>query len=72
MTDSTRRGHALTHSAEVPASTASGYVMLLGKEVHNAGEISTPKGQALLAALRAEGMSALWVRRPGSQGWMQV
>ncbi|MGJ7545359.1 filamentous haemagglutinin family protein [Variovorax sp. LT1R16] len=37
-----------------PAPTVStdggGYVMLLGKDVHNAGEIATPKGQALLAA----------------------
>jgi regulator of protease activity HflC (stomatin/prohibitin superfamily) len=29
MTDSTRSGHALTHSVEVPAHTASGYPMLL-------------------------------------------
>ncbi|PLY45348.1 hemagglutinin [Janthinobacterium sp. ROICE36] len=31
------------------STEGGGYVMLLGKEVHNGGEISTPKGQALLA-----------------------
>ena len=39
-------------SSNVPkgSTEGGGYVMLLGKEVHNAGEISTPKGQAMLAA----------------------
>ncbi|WP_454774654.1 filamentous haemagglutinin family protein [Janthinobacterium tructae] len=39
-------------SSNVPkgSTEGGGYVMLLGKEVHNAGGISTPKGQALLAA----------------------
>ncbi|WP_257572901.1 filamentous haemagglutinin family protein [Janthinobacterium sp. UMAB-56] len=32
------------------STEGGGYVMLLGKEVHNGGEIGTPKGQALLAA----------------------
>lgn len=35
-----------------PASStaAGGYVLLLGSEVENAGQIVTPKGQATLAA----------------------
>ncbi|RQO63792.1 filamentous hemagglutinin [Variovorax sp. KBW07] len=35
-----------------PASVTQGggYVLLLGTEVHNAGEVATPRGQALLAA----------------------
>ncbi|WP_257626213.1 filamentous haemagglutinin family protein [Janthinobacterium sp. NKUCC06_STL] len=32
------------------STEGGGYVMLLGTEVHNGGEINTPKGQALLAA----------------------
>jgi filamentous hemagglutinin family protein len=32
------------------ATQGGGYVMLLGSEVHNAGQITTPSGQTLLAA----------------------
>ena len=32
------------------AARGGGYVLLLGSEVHNAGQISTPRGQAALAA----------------------
>ncbi|MGJ7542490.1 filamentous haemagglutinin family protein [Variovorax sp. LT1R16] len=32
------------------ATQGGGYVMLLGSEVHNAGQISTPSGQTVLAA----------------------
>lgn len=32
------------------STEGGGYVLLLGKEVHNAGDLSTPKGQAALAA----------------------
>ena len=37
-----------------------GYVLLLGRETHNAGQITTPGGQTLLAA----GDSFI-IRRPG-------
>ncbi|SDI08347.1 filamentous haemagglutinin family protein [Janthinobacterium sp. YR213] len=43
-------GARLASNAPKGSTEGGGYVMLLGKEVHNAGEISTPKGQALLAA----------------------
>ncbi|WP_271102978.1 filamentous haemagglutinin family protein [Pseudomonas tohonis] len=41
---------AQLNTAAPATSTAGGYVLLLGKEVDNAGTIVTPKGQALLAA----------------------
>lgn len=42
---------ALLQSADPASSTAAGgYVLLLGSEVENAGQIVTPKGQATLAA----------------------
>ena len=43
-------GARLASHAPKGSTEGGGYVMLLGKEVHNGGEISTPKGQALLAA----------------------
>ncbi|WP_258194652.1 filamentous haemagglutinin family protein [Janthinobacterium sp. PAMC25594] len=43
-------GARLSSNAPKGSTEGGGYVMLLGKEVHNGGEISTPKGQALLAA----------------------
>ncbi|MGV8866542.1 MAG: filamentous hemagglutinin family protein [Janthinobacterium svalbardensis] len=43
-------GARIASNAPKGSTEGGGYVMLLGKEVHNAGEISTPKGQALLAA----------------------
>ncbi|MCC7596488.1 filamentous hemagglutinin family protein [Janthinobacterium sp. FW305-129] len=43
-------GARLASNATKGSTEGGGYVMLLGKEVHNGGEISTPKGQALLAA----------------------
>jgi filamentous hemagglutinin family protein len=43
-------GARLASNAPKGSTEGGGYVMLLGKEVHNAGEIGTPKGQALLAA----------------------
>ncbi|MBH1984097.1 MAG: filamentous hemagglutinin family protein [Burkholderiales bacterium] len=43
-------GARLASNAPKGSTEGGGYVMLLGKEVHNAGEITTPKGQALLAA----------------------
>ncbi|OEZ75861.1 heme/hemopexin-binding protein precursor [Janthinobacterium sp. HH104] len=43
-------GARLASNAPKGSTEGGGYVMLLGKEVHNAGEINTPKGQALLAA----------------------
>ncbi|MGK5036237.1 filamentous haemagglutinin family protein [Janthinobacterium sp. LB3P118] len=43
-------GARIASNAPKGSTEGGGYVMLLGKEVHNGGEISTPKGQALLAA----------------------
>ena len=43
-------GARIASHAPKGSTEGGGYVMLLGKEVHHAGEISTPKGQALLAA----------------------
>ena len=43
-------GARLASNAPKGSTEGGGYVMLLGKEVHNGGEIATPKGQALLAA----------------------
>ncbi|MGK5075295.1 filamentous haemagglutinin family protein [Janthinobacterium sp. ZB1P44] len=43
-------GARLASHAPKGSTEGGGYVMLLGKEVHHAGEIATPKGQALLAA----------------------
>ncbi|MBR1221659.1 filamentous hemagglutinin family protein [Bradyrhizobium sp. U87765 SZCCT0131] len=43
-------GALLTTSAPSSVTSAGGFVALLGAEVRNAGTISTPKGQALLAA----------------------
>ena len=43
-------GGRLASNAPKGSTEGGGYVMLLGQEVHNGGEISTPKGQALLAA----------------------
>ncbi|MGK5011372.1 filamentous haemagglutinin family protein [Janthinobacterium sp. MDB2-8] len=43
-------GARIASNAPKGSTEGGGYVMLLGKEVHNGGEIGTPKGQALLAA----------------------
>jgi filamentous hemagglutinin family protein len=43
-------GARLASNAPKGSTEGGGYVMLLGKEVHHAGEIATPKGQTLLAA----------------------
>ncbi|MFY3147190.1 filamentous hemagglutinin family protein [Achromobacter xylosoxidans] len=43
-------GARLATAAPGSATRGGGYVLLAGKEVLNAGEISTPQGQALLAA----------------------
>jgi len=43
-------GARLSTPAPTSATQGGGYVMLLGSEVRNAGEIATPGGQALLAA----------------------
>jgi len=43
-------GARLASNAPKGSTEGGGYVMLLGKEVHNGGEIAAPKGQALLAA----------------------
>ncbi|MGK5051808.1 filamentous haemagglutinin family protein [Janthinobacterium sp. RB2P8] len=43
-------GARIASNAPKGSTEGGGYVMLLGKEVHNGGEINTPKGQALLAA----------------------
>ncbi|MCC7683437.1 filamentous haemagglutinin family protein [Janthinobacterium sp. FW305-128] len=43
-------GARLASNAPKGSTEGGGYVMLLGKEVHQSGEIATPKGQALLAA----------------------
>ncbi|MGA4636023.1 filamentous hemagglutinin family protein [Pseudomonas solani] len=44
------QGAQLNTAAPATSTAGGGYVLLLGKEVDNAGTISTPKGQALLAA----------------------
>ncbi len=43
-------GAAITTSAPAAATTGGGYVMLLGGAVRNAGQITTPDGQTVLAA----------------------
>jgi filamentous hemagglutinin family protein len=43
-------GARLSTPAPKSATQGGGYVLLLGSEVHNAGEIATPGGQAMLAA----------------------
>ncbi|WP_447774576.1 filamentous haemagglutinin family protein [Variovorax boronicumulans] len=43
-------GARLSTPAPGSATQGGGYVLLLGSEVHNAGEIATPGGQAMLAA----------------------
>ncbi len=43
-------GARLATAAPGSATRGGGYVLLAGKDVHNAGEISTQQGQALLAA----------------------
>ncbi len=43
-------GARLSTATPGSATRGGGYVLLAGKEVRNAGEISTPQGQALLAA----------------------
>lgn len=43
-------GARLATATPGSATRGGGYVLLAGKEVRNAGEISTPQGQALLAA----------------------
>ncbi|WP_146012628.1 filamentous hemagglutinin N-terminal domain-containing protein, partial [Janthinobacterium sp. AD80] len=43
-------GARVSSNAPKGSTEGGGYVMLLGTEVHNGGEISSPKGQALLAA----------------------
>jgi filamentous hemagglutinin family protein len=45
-----RPGRRLTTPAPKSATQGGGYVLLLGSEVSNAGEIATPGGQAMLAA----------------------
>ncbi|MEG2030516.1 MAG: filamentous hemagglutinin N-terminal domain-containing protein, partial [Janthinobacterium sp.] len=44
------RGARLAARAPANSTEGGGYVLLAGAEVHNGGEIVTPKGQALLAA----------------------
>lgn len=44
------QGAQLNTAAPATSTAGGGYVLLLGKEVDNAGTIVTPKGQALLAA----------------------
>ncbi|ULH06446.1 filamentous haemagglutinin family protein [Alcaligenes faecalis] len=39
-----------THTPPTASTQDGGYVLLLGSEVHNAGHITTPKGQTVLAA----------------------
>ncbi|WP_369646612.1 filamentous haemagglutinin family protein [Variovorax sp. V118] len=43
-------GARLSTPAPASATQGGGYVLLLGAEVHNAGEIATPGGQTMLAA----------------------
>ncbi|WAF83488.1 filamentous hemagglutinin family protein [Metapseudomonas otitidis] len=44
------QGAQLSTAAPSTSTSGGGYVLLLGKEVDNAGSISTPKGQVLMAA----------------------
>lgn len=44
------QGAQLNTTAPATSTAGGGYVLLLGKDVDNAGTIATPKGQALLAA----------------------
>ncbi|WP_197488230.1 filamentous haemagglutinin family protein [Bordetella ansorpii] len=43
-------GAQIATAAPASSTVRGGYVLLLGGEVHNAGEIATPKGQTALAA----------------------
>jgi len=43
-------GARIATPAPGKSTEGGGYVLLLGREVHNAGDIATPKGQAVLAA----------------------
>jgi filamentous hemagglutinin family protein len=43
-------GAQIATLAPKTSTEGGGYVLLLGKEVHNAGDIATPKGQTALAA----------------------
>ena len=45
-----RPGASIATHEPGSATRGGGYVLLLGSEVHNAGQISTPRGQAALAA----------------------
>ncbi|MGJ7541338.1 filamentous haemagglutinin family protein [Variovorax sp. LT1R16] len=45
-----RAGARIATLAPRTSTEGGGYVLLLGQEVHNAGEIATPKGQTALAA----------------------
>lgn len=45
-----KEGAKLQTHAPASVTEGGGYVMLLGGQVHNAGEIATPNGQAMLAA----------------------
>ncbi|WZB73458.1 hypothetical protein WJ968_04415 [Achromobacter xylosoxidans] len=45
-----RPGARIDTHAPGSVTQGGGYVLLLGSEVHNAGAISTPRGQAQLAA----------------------
>uniref|UniRef100_Q07NA8 Filamentous haemagglutinin family outer membrane protein n=1 Tax=Rhodopseudomonas palustris (strain BisA53) TaxID=316055 RepID=Q07NA8_RHOP5 len=43
-------GASISTSAPASVTSGGGYVLLIGSEVSNAGSISTPKGQTMLAA----------------------
>ncbi|WP_422086126.1 filamentous haemagglutinin family protein [Variovorax sp.] len=43
-------GARIATRAPTVSTDGGGYVLLVGQEVHNAGDIATPKGQAVLAA----------------------
>ena len=43
-------GARIDTAASTTATKGGGYVLLLGREVHNAGAIATPGGQTALAA----------------------
>lgn len=45
-----QRGARISTHAAPTATQEGGYVLLAGTEVHQAGEITTPRGQAILAA----------------------
>ena len=45
-----RPGASIATQEPGSATRGGGYVLLLGSEVHNAGQIATPRGQAALAA----------------------